>query len=249
MKILNVFILEVGKWLVMMKNDTCVICCHGIRSDKNEFGNFNKLSQKLQENGVSCYCFDFTGHGEDDKDFSEFNISTAIKDLELAMDYVNELGYEKIIVLGASFGAGIVGLMDYRKYPNVVALILWYPALVYSDAEMFSQNNVEKAMKNGFLETESMNTGKIYNFSKKLMMETREYSPYDTMLKCDLPKLFIHGNKDTVVPCSRTKSLAEESKNSEIVIIENGTHGFFDNEQHLNEMINCTIDYVKKMSN
>lgn len=32
------------------KKDACVICCHGIRSDKNEWGNFTKLSKKLQEN-------------------------------------------------------------------------------------------------------------------------------------------------------------------------------------------------------
>ena len=99
-----------------------MICCHGIRSDKSEWGNFTKLSQKLQENGISCYRFDFTGHGESSRDFSEFCISEGIKDLEKAIEYVEQLGYQKIVVLGASFGAGIAGLVDYWKYSRVVAV-------------------------------------------------------------------------------------------------------------------------------
>lgn len=104
------------------KKDVCVICCHGIRSDKSEWGNFTKLSQKLQENGISCYRFDFTGHGESSRDFSEFCISEGIKDLEKAIEYVEQLGYQKIVVLGANFGAGIAGLVDYWKYSRVVAV-------------------------------------------------------------------------------------------------------------------------------
>lgn len=68
------------------------------------------------ENGISCYRFDFTGHGDSSKEFSEFCISVGIKDLETAIEYVEELGFEKIVVLGASFGAGIAGIVHMKKF-------------------------------------------------------------------------------------------------------------------------------------
>ncbi len=229
------------------KKDACVICCHGIRSDKNEWGNFKKLSEKLQENGISCYRFDFTGHGESSRDFSEFCISEGIKDLEKAIEYINQLGYQRIVMLGASFGAGIVGLADYSKYEKVRSLVLWYPVLVYSDVELFSQSNIDKAARDGFFATESIHSGKIYQFSKKLMFETLKYCPYEKILKLDMPKLLVCGKKDTVTPCGRTERLVAESKNSRLLSIENGTHGFFDNEKQLNKVVDYTVKYIKEV--
>lgn len=128
----------------------CAILCHGIRADKEEHGNFQKLSHRLLESKISTYWFDFTGHGKSEKNFSDFTISVAIKDLESAIQYVTQLGYEKIIILGASFGAGIVSLVDYSKFSNVIALVLWYPALIYSDAQIFSKENVKRAIRTGY---------------------------------------------------------------------------------------------------
>lgn len=225
----------------------CVICCHGIRSDKNEHGNFTKLSDKLIENGISCYRFDFTGHGDSSKEFSEFCISAGIKDLETAIEYVEKLGFKKIVVLGASFGAGIAGLVDYLKYPKVTTLVLWYPVLVYSDADLFSKENVEKAVKDGVFVTKSIHTKKIYQFSKNLMLETLEYCPYEKILKLDIPKLLVHGRKDTVTPCGRTEDLAKKSIFSKLLVVENGTYGFFDKEEHLNKVIDDTIKYIREV--
>lgn len=228
-------------------SDCCVILCHGIRADKNEHGNFKKMSDKLLEQGISSYRFDFTGHGDSTKNFSEFRISVGIEDLECSIKYISNLGYKNIVILGASFGASISALVDYSLYKNVCGLVFWYPALIYSDVEMFSKDNIEKAIKDGFIETRSIKTGAIYNFSKELMVETLNYSPYDVIENLKLPKLFIHGNNDEVVPFGRTEKLAEESEFSDIYIIENGTHGFFDNEKHLDKAIDITLKYILKI--
>lgn len=125
--------------------------------------------------------------------------------------------------------------------------MLWYPVLVYSDAEIFSQSNIEKALKDGFLVTKSMQSEKIYQFSKKLMLETLEYCPYEKILELGMPKLLVHGKKDTVTPCGRTEELAKKSKNSQMLLIENGTHGFFDKEEHLHKVIDNTVNYIKEV--
>lgn len=227
------------------KSDICVIMCHGIRADKDEHGNFIKLSEKLNEEGIDNIRFDFRGHGESNKTFSEVTISGEIKDLETTIEYITDLGYKKIIILGASFGGGITGLIEYSKYNNVIALVLWYPALIYSDVNIFTKENIEKAVEEGYYESKSIKTGRVYKFSKGLMLESLKYKPYEILLKNTLQKLLVHGNKDEIVSYKSTEKLANESTNIKLLIVKDGTHGFFDNEEHINDAINNTVQYIK----
>lgn len=79
------------------------------------------------------------------------------------------------------------------------------------------------------------------------MLETLEYSPYHSILKLNLPALLIHGDKDSVVPFSTAKRLAMEDKKIKLLQIKGGEHGFFDEEKHLNQAIDYTICYIKRM--
>ncbi len=232
---------------ILEKNgsDTCIIMCHGIRSDKEEHGNFTKLVELLNENKIDSFRFDFRGHGENESDFSEVTISGEIKDLEASIDIIFNMGYKNIILLGASFGAGIVSLIDFKKYSSIKALLLWYPCIVYSETDLFCQENINRAIENGFFETKSIKTGRKFLFSKELMLETQKYSPYDALLNNILPKLFIYGNKDNVVYYEKTEKCANESMNSKLFVVENGTHGFFDNPEHFNFVLNKTLEYIK----
>jgi dienelactone hydrolase len=177
-------------------------------------------------------------------DFSKITISGEIKDLEATIEYITNFKYKKIIILGASFGGGVTGLIDYSKYKNVIALILWYPALVYDDTDLFSKANIDEAIKNGYYETKSIRTGDIFKFGKELMLETLKYKPYDCLLTNTLPKLMIHGKKDSLVPYINTERLSNECSNTTFIAIDNGTHGFFDNEEHYNFVLNETIKYI-----
>lgn len=88
---------------------------------------------------------------------------------------------------------------------------------------------------------------KIYQFSKKLMLETLRYCPYEKILELDMPQLLVHGKKDMVTPCDRIEELAKKSKKSKMLLIEHGTHGFFDKEEHLHEVIDNTVHYIKEV--
>lgn len=237
---------ELNGILETNKSDTCIIMCHGIRSGKEEHGNFTKLAQLLNKNNIDSFRFDFRGHGENSSDFSSVNIKGEINDLEASIELISQKNYKNIILLGASFGGGIISLIDFQKYYLVKGLILWYPAIVYSETELFCKANLNKAIKQGFLETQSIKNGKKYIFSKELMLQTQIYNPYDALLNNNLPKLFIHGNNDKDVDYKSIEKCARESLNSELIIIENGTHGFFDNQEHLNKVLNKTLKYINK---
>lgn len=226
-------------------SDTCVIMCHGIRSGKEEHGNFTKLAKVLNENKIDSFRFDFRGHGENDSDFSIVTIEGEINDLEATINIVSNLGYKNIILLGASFGGGTVSLIDTSKYKNILGLILWYPCLVYKETDIFCQENLDKAFEDGFFETKSMKTGKTFIFSKELMLQTTKYKPYEALIVNPLPKFFVHGDNDKNVYYSSVEKCAKECKNSTLLTIENGTHGFFDNDEHFEKVLNKTLEYIK----
>lgn len=241
--------IELNGILERNNSNTCVIMCHGIRSGKEEHGNFTKLVEILNSNNIDSIRFDFRGHGENNTDFSQVTIDGEIKDLEATIDTVSNIGYKNIILLGASFGGGIISLIDFKKYTNVKGLILWYPCIVYKGTDLFCEENLNKALEEGFFETKSMRTGKKYIFTKELMVQTTKYKPYDLLINNPLPKLFIHGNNDKNVYYKNIEKCANQCKNAKLFIIENGTHGFFDNEEHFKFVLDRTLEYIISIVN
>lgn len=229
------------------QSDSCVILCHGIRVDKEELGNFTALAKNLLQENIDSFRFDFRGQGESNMHSIHTTISGEIVDLETTISFVSKLGYEKIIVLGASFGGGITGLIDYTKFPEVVGFIFWYPCLNYTNVSLFSKEKIEIAVKKGYYRSERNRTEKEFDFGKQLMLETLTYKPYENLKNNVLPKLFIHGKADIEVPCIDTIQVAKTSPNAELILIPNGTHGFFNDKELFDKVIKYSICYIKKV--
>lgn len=73
-------------------------------------------------------------------------ISKEIEDLEETIKMLKTKGYNEFILLGASFGAGIISLLLHEKYPEIKGLIFWYGALEYNYIKFgayFSEENKE----------------------------------------------------------------------------------------------------------
>ncbi len=241
--------IELNGILEQNGSDTCIIMCHGIRAGKEENGNFTKLAKVLNQNKIDSFRFDFRGHGENKSKFDIVTIEGEIIDLETTIENVSKRGYKNIILLGASFGGGIIPLINFNKYSNIKGLILWYPCLVYNKTDLFCEENIKETLEKGFFETKSLRTGKTYIFTKELMMQTTKYKPYEALINNLLPKLFIHGNKDKNVYYESVEKCANDSINSKLIIIENGTHGFYDNENHFKFVLQETLEYIKTIIN
>ena len=136
-----------------ISQDKVVLLCHGIRADKNERGSFVKLAKAIQQQGYSTIRIDFRAHGESTGIDYEMTISKEIEDIETVLRFLKSKGYKEIIVLGASFGASIVSLVDYSQFSEVKALISWYGALDNYDAlrkdGFLSKRNKEIALRDG----------------------------------------------------------------------------------------------------
>lgn len=229
-----------------------VIMCHGIRSNKEECGSFTFLAEKLKNEGYSSFRFDFNGHGESDGNDYEVTISKEIMDLKNTINMLKEKGYSEFIVLGASFGASIVSLLPFQDFNCIKGVILWFGALNHNCIKvgnLFSDENKKIAEQNGFYISKSINTGKEFKFGLELFNEVDKYKPYEFLKKLDLPKLFVHGQADSVVPYIISKEVSEMCNNSKFELIENGEHSFKNSKEALEKAVNVTIEFVKAILN
>ena len=87
-----------------------VIMLHGFSVDRNELLFSHKiLADKLCEQGIASFRFDFMGSGESDGEFKNASVLTEVMDAETILDYVVKLEYidtEKRAVPGANHDYG-----------------------------------------------------------------------------------------------------------------------------------------------
>ena len=226
-----------------------VILCHGLKGDRTERGSFDHLVEALKANNINSFRLDFRGHGKSSgKDF-EMTVSGEKEDLESTIKMLSKKGFEKIVVLGASFGASIMSFVDYAKYSNVVGLISWYGALDYfgtiEEDSFFSEEHKKIAEKDGYFEIKSKRTGKSFRLGKDLYKEIYSLTPYIELSKVDLPILFVHGLKDKMVPYDLSIRVSELCKNSQLALIKNGDHTFDNDYNSLRNAIKVSIAFIK----
>lgn len=235
-----------------ISQDKVVLICHGIRGDKNERGSFIALANEIQKQGYSTIRIDFRAHGESTGIDYEMTISKEIEDVESVLKFLENKGYKEIIILGASFGASIVSLVDYSKFNKVKALVLWYGALdnynVLRTDDFLSEKNKKIAIKEGFYKSYNK-AGKLFRFGVPLFEEINKYKPKENIQKINLTKLFVHGLSDETVPHQVSVELHSKCTNSRLELIKNGSHTFDTDEQSLKDAIEKTVDFIKEIFN
>jgi len=233
-----------------ISSDKVVLLCHGIRGDKNERGSFDILAKEIQKEGYSTIRIDFRAHGESTGVDYEMTISKEIEDVECVINFLKNKGYKEIIILGASFGASIISLVDYSKFEEIKALILWYGALDNYDVlrtdNFLSERNKEIALKDGFYSSHNK-AGKLFRFGIPLFEEINIYKPKESIQKVNLPKLFVHGLADETVHYNVSVEICSQCTNAKLELIQNGSHTFDTDKQSLIDAINKTIDFIKEI--
>ena len=239
-----------GLLSIVNNSNKIVILCHGLNGDKTERNSFNLFVKKLEDQKINSFRFDFRGHGESGGNDYEMTPTKEVEDLESTIKYLNEKGYNELIILGASFGGSIISLMDYNKFESVKALICWYGAIDYFatiEAEgFFSKEHKNIAEKEGWFEVKSKRTGKVFRLGKKLYDEVYSIVPYKKLIKVNLPILFVHGLVDNMVPYELSVKVSKLCKNAKLELIENGTHTFDNDINALNKAIDVSIEFINQ---
>ena len=224
-------------------NNSIVILCHGLKGDKTERNSFSKLVEMLQKNSINSFRFDFRGHGESTGNDYEMTPLKEVEDLESTIKMLENKNYNNIVLLGASFGASIISLLDADKYESIKGLD--YFATIEED-HFFSDEHMQIAKEKGYYEIISKRTGKSFKLGINLYEEIHKLVPYQHLIYKDIPILFVHGTKDRMIPYGLSEKVNALCKNSSLKLIENGDHTFDNDPNALLKACDVTIKFIKK---
>ena len=238
----------VGVWhLPKSKTNKAVVLAHGITVNKDESGVFVQLADQLVENGFAVFRFDFRGHGKSGGKSVDMTLSGELSDLTAAINLVKQQ-YCQIGLLGASFGGGISTLYTAKNQEKLQALCLWNPVLNYDHCFLNPTLPWIAARKTHIrndIQTQRWTTLGKRNFilGRKLFEEMVIFRPYEEIVKINIPKIIIHGDKDTKVPYEDSKMYINNSES--LVTIKEAKHGFH-KKQEFDQAAKATLVFFNK---
>ena len=219
--------------------DEIVVICHARTSSKDSRPT-TRLSEYLSKNNINSFRFDFISCGESDGNYKDYTVTNMIKNLEDTLNMLKSTyEYNSFILIGCSMGGRIVSLIDTNRF-NIKKIILWYPALDYGRGIFNIPSNKERqAKKQGYYTIE-----KGCKLSYEYFVDERKYRAYKNLSKINIPILFVHGTNDPYVNYISSIKVSKKCKNSTIVLINNGDHGFHD-ENNMEEALQKTIIFIQ----
>mgnify|MGYP003969291577 FL=1 len=230
-----------------------VIFAHGMTVNMDDEGIFVKAARKLKDLHISTIRFDFRAHGKSTgKSEIDFTISGELIDLDTIMKFVQDEGYKKIGLAGASFGGGISALYAGEHATDIDALVLANPALDYKKCflnptttwarEHFSDLD-ERLSKDGMIKIGSRQFGA----GAKLFEEMKEYFPHRKLSAYNKPLLIVHGTKDSKVAYDDAYEVYQQLDNplKRFETIDGSEHGFH-GEQYENRVTRMIADFFKE---
>jgi len=204
------------------KTSACVITCHGLYSSKDS-EKYVSIGRKFCGEGLAVLRFDFRGCGESGGLLEETSLTGRMEDLESALDFVEEQGYESVGVMGSSLG-GTVAVLTAAKDRRIKALVTW--ATPCHLDELFR--------------------GEVIEGLERLRQDVRRYDVVKALKETRCPVLIVHGSLDEIVPLSHAKVLYENAKEpKDIQIIESADHRLT-NPIHREKAIELTLEWFKK---
>ncbi|KPV61986.1 MAG: Alpha/beta hydrolase family protein [Candidatus Bathyarchaeota archaeon BA2] len=204
------------------KASACVITCHGLYSSKDS-EKYVSIGRRFCEEGLAVLRFDFRGCGESGGVFEETSLTGRIEDLELALDFVEEQGYESVGVMGSSLD-GTVSILVAAKDKRIKALVTWATPCYLN--ELFR--------------------GEIIKGFEKLRQDVNNYDVVKAVKNMHCPILIVHGSSDEQVPLSHADVLYENANEpKDIQIIEGADHRLT-NLLHREKATELTLNWFKK---
>jgi uncharacterized protein len=172
-------------------------CCNNISNDTEKIKHWQKAN-------FSILAIDYRGYGRSEGNFP--SESQVYNDAEAAWNYLRsekQIKPEQIIIYGSSLG-GAIAIELATKHPDAMGLIV--ESSFTSMREMIGERPIPP----------------IYPFDLILHQKFNSIAKIKTL---NMPILFLHGTKDTIVPFRMSKQLYEVAKEpKQIALIPGGEH-------------------------
>jgi pimeloyl-ACP methyl ester carboxylesterase len=214
-----------------INNNPTIVLVHGFTGSKvGEHRLFVKAARYFSEHGYTVFRFDFSGCGESDGDYSGVTVSSQIKQLQTALDFVSiqqEVDSNNITVIGHSLG-GAVSSLTAAIDERVKELVLWSPvARPYKDiTKITGLNAVKVALENGKYDYHG------FYLSHGFFQDLKYHAPLTAIKSYSGDVLILHAEQDQDVPKENGKDYDHALKqrtsnaNSDLYYLTDADHTF-----------------------
>ncbi|TFJ92027.1 alpha/beta hydrolase [Lentibacillus salicampi] len=197
-----------------------VVMAHGYLGNAMDMGLFGQYY--YEQKGYNIFTADARGHGESGGDYIGFGWHDRFDYVDWIDRIIETYGDDTEIILhGISMGAATVLMTAGEDLPdNVKAVIADSPYTSVHDLFAYQMDRMFNLPSFPFLPSTSVVTQMRAGYSLK------EASALDQVKQAEVPILYIHGNADTFVPTSMSKTLYENTKSdAELMIVDGANHG------------------------
>jgi dipeptidyl aminopeptidase/acylaminoacyl peptidase len=221
--------------------------CHGFTTSKDG-RTYTRLEDILNQSSLSTFRFDFFGHGESAGEFAEITISEAVDDVQSAIRFVKDSGYERIGLVGSSFG-GFASILTAGQSDELFALALKSPVSDYLGLLIARDHGreIEAWKQEGFIFIEASD-GKNVKLDYTFFADAEETRGYAHAERINAPTLIVHGDRDETVPLDQSQMAADVIPDCRLEIIEGADHVYSDPE-HFEIMLELISDFVIRQGN
>lgn len=184
-----------------------IVFCGGFRSDM-EGTKATHLAQWCARENHPFLRFDYRGHGRSEGRFEEGTIGLWRED---ALDMVDFLGAEQIVLVGSSMG-GWIGLLCALENPRRIKAFIGLAAAPDFTRDIRDQMNEaqQNNLKNkGFFHLSAGGEREPYVITQDFLQEAERWCLLDKRNRLDIPLRLIHGKKDTEVPWTTARRIEE----------------------------------------
>lgn len=220
-------------------NGELIVMFHGYTGHKTEHnGHFRTLTRMLDPLGIATLRLDFSGNGESDGEFLDFTFDTLVSDAQVMVDFaLNYEGVKKVDLLGFSMGGAVAGMMASRYLDKINKVVLWSPAgniisLIKNRYENYPKDENENGINS------------CYSLSKAMYESLNNYDVFSGLENYKGKVFIIQGNKDLSVPYMIAMKYAVSFPDAFVHLVDGSGHGY-DKLEHMQELYNKTIDFLK----
>ena len=206
-------------WFIPPENGAVIIFAHGFGA--NRIGSLDD-AQMVVSHGYGALLFDLRNSGESDGDLTTMGLLEA-KDVIAAVEYVQgQLETRpKVALFGHSMGAAAVLLAGQQAGADAIVSASAFTSLEDSISHSF------EAMTG--LPPFPFAPMVVFFAEREAGRDVSEISPVSAVRQYEsLPVLFIHGDRDGLIPVSNVYELYEQANDpKEILVLEGAGHGGF----------------------
>lgn len=208
-----------------------LLILHGFAGDIRHYDELKEYFKECSDTDI----FTFVMPGHEQGTICKAKASDYLRESEIQLQSIIDMGYDDITVLGHSMGGAIATYLgvEFKEINRLIIMAPAYSILDHSDSIYNDKRTLKIAKKRNSKSIKELTTffkhfppKAIYEFYKMIKLC---YGMIDSLNK---PTLYLHGDLDYVTPRYKSKEAYEKNNSEEktYVVINGATHEIYKSE-------------------